>query len=54
MGTLILGLLIFYIILLIIFNPRVDKLPNGDTIVWFNSGGKIFKSRDYIVIKRNN
>ena len=54
MATIILGLLIFYIILLIIFNPKVDKLPNGDTIIWYNSEGRFLKSRDYILIKRNN
>lgn len=54
MGTLILGLLIFYIILLIIFNPKLDTLTNGDTIIWYNSGGRFLKSRDYILIKRNN
>ena len=54
MGTLVLGLLILYITLLIIFNPTLDKLPNGYTIIWYNSGGRFLKSRDYIVIKRNN
>ena len=52
MATIILGLLIFYIILLIIFNPKVDKLPNGDTIIWYNSGGRFSKYRDYIILKK--
>ena len=54
MATIILGLLIFYIILLIIFNPKVDKLPNGDTIIWYNSGGRFSKNRDYFILKRKN
>ena len=54
MGALILGLLIFYIILLIIFNPKLDTLSNGYTIIWYNSLGRFSKGRDYIILKRNN
>ena len=45
---------IILIILLIAFalNIYPDKLSNGDWIIWYNSGGKFEKSRDYFVVYR--
>ena len=54
MGTLILGLLIFYIILLNIFIHYLDTLINENNIIWYNSGERFSKGRDYIILKKNN
>lgn len=37
----------------LIFNPKFDKLPNGDWVMWFNAGG-LFNGdeRDFIILKR--
>lgn len=36
----------------IIFEPEVDTLKNGDKVIWYNSGGRFGKDRDYFIYKR--
>lgn len=49
----ILVVLCIIIVLYVKFMPKLDKLPTGETIVWYSSGGKYDKNkRDYIIIKK--
>lgn len=34
------------------YEPTVERTPEGHTVLWYNSGGKFERSRDYIIIKR--
>lgn len=40
------------VVLIVKFNPKKDTLPNGDKILWYNSGGRCGKPRDYIIYKK--
>lgn len=40
----------FILFVIINFNPKFEFIPEGDLIMWYNSGGRYSNDRDFIII----
>lgn len=43
----LLAIALILVITYIKFMPTIDKLPTGEIIIWYNSGGKFSRTRKY-------
>ena len=49
--------IIFLVLMVIVgffkFLPSLDKLSNGDKIIWYNSAGRFGYGRSYFIYKKH-
>jgi hypothetical protein len=54
MGIIIIITIFALILLYYHYQPTIEKIENGDWIMWYNDHEKIISGRKYILIKKRN